>query len=45
MITYSFVKKKEKKKEREQWIYLATFVALQVWYAIPNERVPKSPLK
>ena len=24
---------------------VATFVALQVWYGIPNERVPKSPLK
>ena len=24
---------------------LATFVALQVWYGIPNERVPKSTLK
>ena len=25
-------------------VSLATFVALQVWYGIPHERVPKSPL-
>ena len=24
---------------------VGTFVTLQVWYGIPNERVPKSPLK
>ena len=38
-------KKKTKKNKKGQQIYLATFVALQVWYGIPNERVPKSPLK
>ena len=26
-------------------VSLATFVAIQVWCGIPNERVPKSPLK
>ena len=25
-------------------VSLATFVELQVWYGIPHERVPKSPL-
>ena len=37
-----YCKKKKKKKKEGQYIYLATFVALQVWYGIPNERVPKS---
>ena len=36
--------KKKKKKKKETVVSLATFVALQVWYGIPNERVPKSPL-
>ena len=34
----------EKKKKKKTVVSLATFVALQVWYGIPNERVPKSPL-
>ena len=34
----------EKKKQNKTVVSLATFVALQVWYGIPNERVPKSPL-
>ena len=32
-------------KKTKTVVFLATFVALQVWYGIPNERVPKSPLK
>ena len=35
---------KKKKKQNKTVVSLATFVALQVWYGIPNERVPKSPL-
>ena len=35
---------KKKKKKKKTVVSLATFVALQVWYGIPNERVPKSPL-
>ena len=31
-------------KKKKTVVSLATFVALQVWYGIPNERVPKSPL-
>ena len=34
----------EKKNKKKTVVSLATFVALQVWYGIPNERVPKSPL-
>ena len=34
----------KKKKKKKKVVSLATFVALQVWYGIPNERVPKSPL-
>ena len=41
-------KKKQKqnktKQQKKTVVSLATFVALQVWYGIPNERVPKSPL-
>ena len=37
---HSFEKKTKKKKKTV--VSLATFVALQVWYGIPNERVPKS---
>ena len=29
-----------KKKKKKTVVSLATFVALQVWYGIPNERVP-----
>ena len=29
-----------KKKQKKTVVSLATFVALQVWYGIPNERVP-----
>ena len=36
--------KKTKKNKKKTVVSLATFVALQVWYGIPNERVPKSPL-
>ena len=32
------------KNKTKTVVSLATFVALQVWYGIPNERVPKSPL-
>ena len=39
----TFVKKQKQKQKKV--VSLATFVALQVWYGIPNERVPKSPLK
>ena len=28
-------------KKKKTVVSLATFVALQVWYGIPNERVPK----
>ena len=38
-------KPKTKKTKKKTVVSLATFVALQVWYGIPNERVPKSPLK
>ena len=37
-------KNKNKNKNKKTVVSLATFVALQVWYGIPNERVPKSPL-
>ena len=37
-------KTKTKQKQKKTVVSLATFVALQVWYGIPNERVPKSPL-
>ena len=33
-------KKKKNKKQNKTVVSLATFVALQVWYGIPNERVP-----
>ena len=43
---HSFLKKKNKrKKKKKKVVSLASFVALQVWYGIPNERVPKSPLQ
>ena len=35
---------KNKNTKKKPVVSLATFVALQVWYGIPNERVPKSPL-
>ena len=35
----------QKKNKTKTVVSLATFVALQVWYGITNERVPKSPLK
>ena len=38
-------KQNKTKKKKKTVVSLATFVALQVWYGIPNERVPKSPLK
>ena len=41
---HSFAKKKKTNKKKTV-VSLATFVALQVWYGIPNERVPKSPLQ
>ena len=31
-------------KKKRAVVFPATFVALQVCYGIPNERVPKSPL-
>ena len=37
-------KTKKQNKTKKTVVSLATFVALQVWYGIPNERVPKSPL-
>ena len=39
----TFVKKQKQKQKKV--VSLATFVALQVWYGIPNERIPKSPLQ
>ena len=33
------------KQNQKTVVFPATFVALQVCYGIPNERVPKSPLK
>ena len=42
---HSFEKKtKKQNKTKKTVVSLATFVALQVWYGIPNERVPKFPL-
>ena len=36
--------KTKQKTKKKTIVSLATFVALQVWYGIPNEWVPKSPL-
>ena len=43
--THHSFEKNKKKNKKKTVVSVATFVALQVWYGIPNERVLKSPLK
>ena len=41
---FSKALKKKKQNKKKTVVSLAPGVALQGWYGIPNERVPKSPL-